>query len=220
MKENSFKKKEKGRWKWKKVLFFLLLILLAAYLGVRIYAKAEPDSKPGFQIEPVRDLAPGTAIDEFNGVTIYFNGKISDTHGRNLSPDGYNIGQKYQCVEFIKRYYLERLNHKMPNVWGHAKDYFNGELGDGAFNADRGLVQYKNGSAWKPEAEDLLVIGPSAWNSYGHVAIIAEVGEDSVLIVQQNAGPPSTSREKLPFVMKDGKYFIYKNNVLGWLRLP
>ena len=65
----------------------------------------------------------GQVVDQFNGVNVYYNGQISHVSGRNLTKDGYNLGQKYQCVEFIKRYYYERFKHKMPDSYGHAKDF-------------------------------------------------------------------------------------------------
>ena len=43
----------------------------------------------------------GDVIDSFNGVAVYYNGPVNNVSGRNLSPDGYNLGQKQQCVEFV-----------------------------------------------------------------------------------------------------------------------
>ncbi|MDW5290896.1 hypothetical protein [Formosa sp. PL04] len=51
--------------------------------------------------------------------------------GRNTTPDGYNLGLKYQCVEFVKGYYYEHYNHKMPDSYGHAKSFFNSGIKDG-----------------------------------------------------------------------------------------
>ncbi len=48
----------------------------------------------------------GSIIDEFNGVAVYYNHNVGNVSGRNLAPDGYNLGLKYQCVEFVKRYYF------------------------------------------------------------------------------------------------------------------
>ena len=45
----------------------------------------------------------GDKVDELDGVAVYYNGRISNVSGRNTAPDGYNIGQKYQCVEFVTR---------------------------------------------------------------------------------------------------------------------
>ncbi len=48
------------------------------------------------------DKEVGKELDSFNNVKIYFNGFPTKSFGRNLSEDGYNIGMKYQCVEFIR----------------------------------------------------------------------------------------------------------------------
>ncbi len=56
----------------------------------------------------------GQEVDRLNGVAVFYNGGVGHSAGRNLAPDGYNLGLKYQCVEFVKRYYYQRLNHKMP----------------------------------------------------------------------------------------------------------
>ncbi len=46
----------------------------------------------------------GDVIDTFNSVNVNYNGLMSTVKGRNVTPDGYNLGLKYQCVEFVKRY--------------------------------------------------------------------------------------------------------------------
>lgn len=51
----------------------------------------------------------GQERDRLNGVVVYHNGGVDHSSGRNLSPDGYNLGIKYQCVEFVKRYYYQHL---------------------------------------------------------------------------------------------------------------
>lgn len=86
------------------------------------------------------DKEIGTKIDELNGVNVYFNGLMTVSHGRNLSEDGYNIGMKWQCVEFVKRYYLEMYNHKMPNTYGNAKEFYDKSLKDGEINIKRNLI--------------------------------------------------------------------------------
>lgn len=166
------------------------------------------------------NLQPNTQIDVLNGVAIFYNGGVNQSHGRNLSNDGYNIGIKYQCVEFVKRYYFERFGHKMPDSYGHAKSFFDQSLADGVLNKKRGLVQYKNGSNIAPLPEDIIVFSPSTLNPYGHVAIIAEVNPYAIIIAQQNAGPINSSREAIPMTQKNGIYRVENGRVLGWLRLP
>lgn len=166
------------------------------------------------------DLLLGTKIDELNGVAVYFNGGINESHGRNVSAKGYNLGIKYQCVEFVKRYYFTRFNHEMPDAYGHAVSFFDPEVADGDLNKKRGLLQFVNGSSIAPSVDDILIFGPTILNPYGHVAIIAEVNPYALIIVQQNAGPIASSREAIPIVHRGAGFYIANSRVLGWLRLP
>jgi len=108
-------------------------------------------------IKIVKPVEVGQKIDSLNSVYVFYNGTISNVSGRNVSSDSYNIGLKYQCVEFVKRYYYEYLDHKMPNSYGHAKGFFNKRLSDGKMNNDRNLIQYTNGSKSRPRVNDLLI---------------------------------------------------------------
>ena len=163
---------------------------------------------------------PGDVLDRLEGVAIYYNGGIHMTHGRNLAPDGYNLGIRYQCVEFVKSYLYERHGHRMPDAYCHAKDFFDPRLADGQWNARRGMTQFANGSATKPATGDLLVMRPWLFNRYGHVAIVAAVTGNSVEIAQQNPGPWGSTRAIYPLAIREGRWFIGQRRVLGWLRLP
>ena len=158
----------------------------------------------------------GQEIDSFNGIPVYYNGWFSNIKGRNVTNDGYNLGLKYQCVEFVKRYYFEHLNHKMPNSYGHAKDFFDNSLRDGQKNKARNLFQYTNASRSKPRVSDLLIYKASTFNKFGHVSIISRVSDDEIEIIQQNVGPQS--RETFKLVYSDGLWKIKSNRIVGWLR--
>jgi surface antigen len=160
----------------------------------------------------------GQVIDNLNGVKVYYNGPYSNISGRNWTKDHYNLGLKYQCVEFVKRYYYENLNHKMPESYGHAKDFFDKNIKDGAINKKRGLNQYTNSSKSKPKVNDLLIFSGTIFNKFGHVAIISKVKEDEVEITQQNAGSATNSREKFSLRRKTSKWTIDNYRILGWLR--
>ena len=151
-----------------------------------------------------KNASIGGEIDSLNGVAVYYNGPVSNVSGRNLAPDGYNLGQKYQCVEFVKRYYYEALHHSMPDSYGHAKDFFNAEIPDGEINPARGLRQYVNGGSTLPRVGDLLVFDGTVFNRYGHVAIVSEVTDKDIEFIQQNPGPAAPSRERLSFVTASG----------------
>lgn len=144
---------------------------------------------------------------------------MNTVEGRNLTPDGYNLGLRYQCVEFVKRYYFERYNHRMPDSYGHARDFFDPSLADGTHNGRRAMLQFRNGSSTQPEPDDLVVFQPWLFNRYGHVAIVASVGGGALEIAQQNPGPFGQSRERFPVVQRNGKWFIEHSRVLGWLRI-
>ena len=160
----------------------------------------------------------GKIIDTFNGVDIYYNGRVANIQGRNVTSDGYNLGLKYQCVEFVKRYYYEFYNHQMPNSYGNAKDFFSYSISDGDINSDRGLRQFKNPSYARPKIGDLLVFGATQWNKFGHVAIISKVKNNTIEIAQQNPGSNNPSRKSYSLNSNDGTYSIGSPYVLGWLR--
>ncbi len=153
-----------------------------------------------------------------NGVYVYYNGMVGHTGGRNKSDNGYNLGMKYQCVEFVKRYYNQRLNHKMPDSYGNAKDFFDAKIADSAINPKRGLLQFANGSRSKPQAEDLLIFDGHVGNPYGHVAIISQVMDSMVEIIQQNPGPFASSRDTFRLVHNNNLWRIGSGRALGWLR--
>jgi surface antigen len=160
----------------------------------------------------------GEIIDNFEGVNIYYNGGVNKVAGRNVTPDGYNIGLKYQCVEFVKRYYYERLNHKMPDSYGHAKDFFDSTLKDGGKNIKRNLIQHQNNGSSQPRTGDILVFSGTVFNPYGHVAIVSEVTPNNIEIVQQNPGPFNSSRERFLLTHRGEQWHIENDRILGWLR--
>ncbi|WP_239423145.1 CHAP domain-containing protein [Snodgrassella communis] len=186
----------------------VVLFLGASLFSFIVYAQFFDQRQTGAQ-------KVGQVVDQFNGVNVYYNGQISHVSGRNLTKDGYNLGQKYQCVEFIKRYYYERFKHKMPDSYGHAKDFFDASIADGHINPKRNLLQFHNGSPTQPKVDDIIVFG---WSQYGHVAIISKVSNNEIEIVQQNPGPNTSSRATYPLIYKDGLWKIDNFRVLGYLR--
>lgn len=162
----------------------------------------------------------GQTLDSLNGVYVYYNGGVNNVTERNTTPDGYNLGLKYQCVEFVKRYYYQYYNHKMPDAYGHAKTFFDARLADSTFNDSRGLFQFSNPSQSRPAVSDLVVFSGSFFNKYGHVAIVSKVMPTSVEIIQQNPGPFGTSRETYYLKHVDGKWEIDNSRIKGWLRMP
>ena len=143
---------------------------------------------------------------------------VGRTGERSVGDSGYNIGIKYQCVEFVKRYDYQRFHHKMPDAFGNAKDFFDSKLPDSAHNAKRDLLQFTNGSRCKPLPEDLIIFDGHAGNKYGHVAIIAETTDSSITIIQQNPGPFAASRDTIALQHKNNLWTVGLSRTLGWLR--
>ena len=164
-----------------------------------------------------RNHVVGEKIDSLNHVYVFYNGGVDNVTERNTK-DGYNLGLKYQCVEFVKRYYYEHYNHKMPDAYGHAKSFFNPKISDGNINTQRNLFQFKNPSRTKPQIGDLIVFKGSLLNRYGHVAIISKVSRNQIEIIQQNPGPFSSSRELIGITFENNTWKINNNRILGWLR--
>lgn len=161
----------------------------------------------------------GDKVDSLNGVFVYYNGRVSHCEGRNTAKDGYIIGLKYQCVEFVKRYYYEFYHHKMPNPYGNAKDFYDSKIKDGTLNSARNLLQFSNPSKSKPKVGDLIILDGHFGNKYGHVAIISAVCKNHITIIQQNPGVFNKSRIDMGLDFADNKFKIYNGRVLGWLRM-
>ena len=161
----------------------------------------------------------GQVVDTYKGVNVFYNGSAGNVYGRNVTDDGYNLGLKYQCVEFAKRFYYQAYNHKMADSYGHAKDFFDRSLSSGSYNKARGMYQYRNRTFEKPKVDDLCVIGPSAGNQFGHLFVITKVTRSSVEFVQQNGGYNNPSRGEYELVNQDGQWNLKAANLLGWLRM-
>lgn len=159
----------------------------------------------------------GDIVTNYRSIPVYSNGeKYTLSYGKNYSANQYYYGQKWQCVEFVKRFYHDAFKHQMPSVWGHAIGYYDPTVLHGKFNKDRGMYQFKNGGATSPQPDDLLVFD---FAPYGHVSVISAVRENEIEVVQQNiAGKP---RQIYRLEKIDGLFTIVaKNKPIGWLRLP
>lgn len=157
----------------------------------------------------------GQEIDSYKHVEVYNNGdSYIEIYGENYSEDGYYYGYKWQCVEFVKRFYYEAKKHKMPDVYGNAKDFFDYHVAQGQLNEARNLLQYRNGGSVKPKVDDLIVFTDS---EFGHVAIITKVKEDYIEIIQQNVY--GKAREEYKLVKINNKYYVgTEKKPAGWLR--
>lgn len=185
---------------------FSILGLLAAEVALVIVCRVVQ----GQEAEPRK-------LDSFRGVAVYDNGPlVARSHGRHYAADGYYFGQKWQCVEFVKRFFYEALNHRMPDVWGHAKDFFDPDTAAGNLNKKRGLLQFRNGGPITPQSGDLIVFTNGL---YGHVAVVSSVKSNQVEVIQQNIhGHP---RDVYSLTSTEGRWVIGdRYQPAGWLRVP
>jgi len=191
---------------WKRKKTWTLGTLLGSLLVTGMWVFAAQD-----------EATIGAKLDEYRGVAVYSNGLIySKSHGKHYSEDGYYYGQKWQCVEFVKRFFLQAHHHEMPDVWGHAKDFFDESIEHGRLNTKRGLLQFKNGGNIYPKTGDLLVFTNGG---FGHVAIICRVTTNDVEVIQQNViGHP---RQKFRLTWTPSSFQIGDSyQPAGWLRVP
>ncbi len=161
----------------------------------------------------------GTVVDTYDRVPVFYNGRVGHSSGRNLAEDGYNLGLKWQNLEFVKRFYLERYGHRMPDTYGHAKTFFDPTVEDGERNDQRDLLQYSNPSSeGPPRPGDIVVFGRGMMSRHGHVAIVSQVTPTNIEVVQQNPGPGRPSRERFDWSYRNGRWGVDEDRVLGWLR--
>jgi hypothetical protein len=123
-----------------------------------------------------------------------------------------------QCVEYAERFYTTLYPKTFPyhNSGPGAYDIWEGV----AENKDVGgwashrqyFVAYENGTA-APKADDMLLYDRTRGGGWGHIAIIAEVHPDAVVILEQNSG--HDTRKVLPLV----EHRIVDRGVKGVIRL-
>lgn len=192
-------------------LLFFSVLFLQAHRGPR-FSPETPVESAFIDYEP----EIGQRIDSFNGINVYYNGDQANVFGRNLTHDNYNLGLKYQCVEYVKRYYYIVYGHKMPYSYGHAKDLFDETLDDKRLNHKRDLYQFKNGSDYRPLPGDILILDGNHKNPYGHAGIVTYSKGKTMEVIHQNVG--GSTRETFAVVEVDGRFFVADPDTKGWMR--
>lgn len=157
----------------------------------------------------------GTLLGVFNNRNLYSNGSTSYFSGKTNSYGSYVTGYKWQCVEWIVRYYA--AIYQLYIRGGNANSFYSAAT-------SKGLLRFPNGSSSPPQPGDILC---SAGGTYGHVAIIREVDLNAGLVYycQQNWFQDSRDvRRKMILTQKNGTYTLanFSNSypIQGWLRAP
>lgn len=142
--------------------------------------------------------------------------------------DGIYMGYKWQCVEFARRWLY--VNKKLIfNDVTMAYEIFNLKtIRDLVNNTELPLYSFNNGSIKPPEPGSMLIWDQGGeFEETGHVAIITEVFNDRIRIVEQNmdfekwpAGQ-NYSREIKAKIGSKGDFWLqcsYKDSsILGWV---
>lgn len=157
------------RFAWQ--VLALLAGLLAGGCATDSPLEAPGRSTPA---EPRFAVAYNSYLGDANGVAVYSNGSTNYDSGVLYTINGYSTGYRWQCVEFVVRYYW--LKYGLQIRGGHANTFF-------ANAGAKGLNRFDNGSAVAPQVGDILV---SEGGTYGHVAVVRDVGSNYVVVAQQN----------------------------------
>ncbi|MHC1756363.1 MAG: PKD domain-containing protein [Methanosarcina sp.] len=136
----------------------------------------------------------GDKIGTYRNVDAYSNGADAGTDNGN-----------WQSVEYIKRFYRNAINIKTSSWPDNTSLYYENA-------SDIGLVSYPNGGPMKPHSGDILIFG----GERGHAAIVMEVGDNWVKIIEQN-WDKDTAYANLTITEN---YIPQRENypVQGWLR--
>jgi surface antigen len=188
----------------------LRIVVLSSFLAVAvIFASLSYNFDFPFQYYKI-----GEEVDSFNGVSVYYNGTSAGIHGVHYTSDGYDLGIKWQCVEFVRRYYLEVYGHKMPSDFGNAVDYYDESVPHGECNYSRGLIQFKNNGVSTPSSGDIIVFD----GGYGHVAIVTSANIRTIQFIQQNVNKKSRGEIIICKSIQELQ-FQSDSSDLGWLRI-
>jgi glutathionylspermidine amidase/synthetase len=142
--------------------------------------------------------------------------------------DDVYMGHKWQCVEFARRWLYRNFGYVFDDI-AMAYDIF--RLGKVRRIGDNHLLplrSFRNGSRRRPDAGCLLIWDEGGeFETTGHVAIVTEVTDDYVRIVEQNVGDRSWpdgrnyAREIRAEVTDDGHYWLECSfgdaTILGWV---
>eukprot|EP00758_Cryptobia_borreli_P004979 Tbor_TRINITY_DN4687_c0_g1::TRINITY_DN4687_c0_g1_i1::g.15009::m.15009/K01460/gsp; glutathionylspermidine amidase/synthetase len=164
-----------------------------------------------------------------DGVPAYSNGNDSHFSGVRNFNDRIFTGFQWQCVEFARRWLLQRKGLLLRDIDWAANIFENGEVEDVETGAQVKMIGVRNGGTEKPTKETLLIYPVSKHSPYGHIAVITDVKDDKVFIADQNQHFNKWAEQGYAAVMpiehtKEGKYILHNEydevNPVGWMTFP
>ena len=177
------------------------LLILSLALGAVLFALIPESRTDGVRDIPVASSGLLTPLGE--GLYTYKN--VETRRGP-------------QCVEYAERFYVTHYPGTFPqyNSGPGAFDIWEGiadgkDVGGWAAHRQH-FVAHENGAAL-PKPDDMLLYDRTRGGGWGHIAIIAEVYPDAVVILEQNSG--YDTRKVLPL---EGNKIVVQG-VTGVIRL-
>ena len=119
-------------------------------------------------------------------------------------------GAKWDSAEFVSRYLITRFNHA-PMWQGPAKYWYTGFFG---------LKKMPNCGSVRPLVGDILL---SNGGSHGHAAIVRDISDHSVTVIQQNWFESAKDNQYVLGMTSSGDHYCVSEfgegyPVAGWLR--
>ena len=194
-------------------------------------------------------LPHGTAMGDFKDVVAYSNGcadpakeqcvpnvVFKDDENYNSVPNNdpggssFITGLKWQCVEFVNRYFYKIYKIDIRKNGGNANTYFDTNSKEGTLDK-RGLMPFPNDQTMvPPQIGDIIA---SNGTGVGHVAIVRDIvsrvgGGFTVYTIQQNLHeiasdmyvPLTMTRNATTLKFHIDGYFSNSYAIAGWLRAP
>jgi hypothetical protein len=149
----------------------------------------------------------------YEGIPSYYNNVSNSFQNTvntvNTKYGNIYTGDKWQCVEFIRRYLVLRHGITFDSV---KNVYELKNLSQFYSLISQSPVPVRLHTYGLPMKNDILIL---SWKDTGHVAIVAGIDRNKGLIyaVDQNGEPEQWEHERY-----SRAYSIYSKEIMGWLR--
>jgi glutathionylspermidine amidase/synthetase len=169
--------------------------------------------------KPTKNRIPyNVPIGISNNVTSYSN------YNNNIITNNYvnnnYTGEKWQCVEFARRYLIINYHITFDSVENAYNIFDLSYFISLKNNMKISITKCINSSTIRPHIGSLLIWNRNYKNT-GHVAIITNIYDDYIMIAEQNYNDISWNgnsySRKLKLVVDNGRYYIMSKNILGWI---
>src|SRR3989344_2674643 len=168
----------------------------------------------------------GQPMGVFMSVVAYSNGNYTE---QPCVPGYQNHKAEYQCVELARRFAAEYHNRA---AGGFSSVVCGANMWNELQRDDYGYQAILNNSDTKPRVGDFVIWWTTGWSTCddgsGHVAIVCWVGNDGILVFEQNINSDSKPFRWVPrdmsvvpkWKLNNGERLGSSFFVKGWLRYP